>query len=309
LTSNQGTGPARLAESPLPAVLSTWDVLSWIAFRELRPRPDNPKVVDFALTWGHSSASQILEALDARGSAAPYCIWEPLILDGEPWDGHSFKHVAWSPNGPKMLRWIVSRVGARQGRAVSFQAAGGILREKIEALQRYSAQIGRARPDLMETLRAGTLTAWGKRDARRGEPNPAAQYEAVVASVFLDELVSLTEWDTIGPESEHPTAIFTYRGPTFREVRFYAADVLQVWPERKVGEAKVVATIASERKLVDWLTKLMRTNPKSPMSKAATKRAATATGLHFSERAFSRAWAGAVQDSGSTSWSVPGPKS
>jgi hypothetical protein len=257
---DQGTDPGHPATSPLPAVLSAWDVLSWIAFRELRPRPDLPQAMDFTLRWGHTSASQTMEALEARGSASPYCIWEPLVLDGEPWDGHSFKHVAWSPHGPKMLRWIVVRLSSGQGRTVSFQDAAGILREELKAFQQYNEQIEQARHQLMEALRAETVTAWGKRDARRGEPNPAAQYEAIAGSLFLDELVSFTEWGTIGADPDQPTAIFNYRGPTFREVRFHAANVLQVWPVRGVGESTATRTVADERQLVEWLTKLMCTN-------------------------------------------------
>jgi hypothetical protein len=129
-----------------------------------------------------------------------------------------------------MLRWIVVRLSSSQGRTVSFRDAAGILREELEAFQQHSEQIEQARHNLIEALRAETLTAWGKRDARRGEPNPAAQYEAIAGSLFLDDLVSLTDWGTIGADPDHPTAIFNYHGPTFRDVRFYSAEVSKIWP-------------------------------------------------------------------------------
>jgi hypothetical protein len=297
------------ATGVLPAVLSAWDVLSWIAFRELRPRPDLPEAVAFTLTWGCSNPAQTLEALEARSSASPFCIWEPGILDGEKWDGHSFKHVACSPTGPKMLRWIVRQLRAKQGRVVPFREAADLLRKELEAVARYNAQVEEARRELITALRARTLTAWGKRDARHGEPTLAAEYEAIPANLFLDDLVSVSTWGTVGPDPEHPIAFFDYRGATFRDARFYAADVWQLWPVRKAHEATTVGTIANERKLVEWLTDLMRSTPNSSMSKAATKRAAIAAGLDFSARAFDRAWATAVRQSGATRWSKPGRKS
>jgi hypothetical protein len=219
------------ARPVLPTVLSTWDVLTWIAFRDLRPRPDFAEAVDFTLKWGHSSASQTLAALAARASGVPFYIWEPLILDGNPWDGDSYKHVAWSPNGPKMLRWILRQLREKKGkgRFVRFGDAVELLRADLEAHRRHDELIGQARVELLEALRSRKLTAWGKRDLRRGEPHPAAEYETVPVTLFLDELVTLTEWDTIGADPDHPTAIYKYRGPSFRDVRFYAADVVQLW--------------------------------------------------------------------------------
>jgi hypothetical protein len=307
---NVQSGPQQGVVNNLPVVLSAWDVVSWIAFRELQPRPDLPDAVDFTLKWGSYDATLTLEALEARSSDAPCCIWEPLALDGEKWNGSTYKHVARSPDGPKMLRWIVRQLRAKHGRVVSFREAATLLREEIDARHRYESQINEARQNLMVALRAGTLRAWGKRDARRGEPNPAAEHEAVAVSLFLDELVALTEWDTIGPDPEHPTAIFTYRGPTFRDVRFYTIDVLHSWPIQQLREAtSTTTTVAGERRLTEWLIALMRTNPDSPRSKAATKAAATAAGLQSGERPFSRAWTTAIRESGATSWARPGRKS
>jgi hypothetical protein len=180
-----------------------------------------------------------LAALEARASDNPFCIWEPLILDGQPWNGSSFKHVAWSPNGPKMLRWIVRQVSAKSGHIVSFAGAARTLREQLEEDHRNGIQTHQARRDLIQSLRVGTLRIWAKRDLPRGQANPVAQYEAVDVSLFLDELVSVTEWSTIGPDPELPLAIFKYRGPTFREARLYTADVLRLWPAQQTAGASM----------------------------------------------------------------------
>ena len=128
-----------------------------------------------------------------------------------------------------------------------------------------------AKRDLLEALRAGELSGWGKRDTRRGEPNPTAEYEAINKEIFLNELVGITERGTVGADPEHATAIFKYLGPSFSEVRFYSAEVLRVFPARKTSEEARTGTIASERKLVEWLTELMRSKPHNPMSKSGNE--------------------------------------
>lgn len=235
------------ATGRLPAVLSVWDAISWIAFRELRPRPDFPDAVDFTLKWGHSSAAQTLAALEARASDTPFCIWEPLILDGRPWNGSRFKHVAWSPDGPKMLRWVVRQLSAKSGRLVSFAEAAKMLHDDLDEIRRSDIQTDHAKQDLIQALRIGTIRIWAKRDSRRGQANPAAQHEAVDISLFLDELVSVTEWGTIGPDPEHPVATFRYRGPTFREARLYSSDVLRLWAERQTGPISAPDLVAESR--------------------------------------------------------------
>ena len=284
-----------------------WDVLSWIAFAELRPRADGTGAVDFTLRWGHSFACPTLEALNARAASEPYCTWQPLELDGQPWDGDSYAHPASSPNGPQMLRWIARQARGRLGRVVTFEELAAILRSELDVLRRDDELVDLAKRDLLEALRAGILTGWGKRDTRRGEPNLTAEYEAIKKEIFLNELVGITVWGTVGADPEHPTA--KYRGPSFSEVRFYSADVLQVFPPRETSEPARKSTVASERELVEWLTKLMRSKPHNPMSKVETKRAAEAAKLRFSERAFNRAWTKSIETSGAGLWSKPGRKS
>jgi len=216
--------------APTTAMMSAWDVLSWIAFKEVRPRPDSDEAIDFTYRWSDSDAGPVLEALEARASVEPYCTVQPLILDGRPWDGNSYVHRAFSPVSPKMLRWIRAKARQREARLVTYSELAATLRAELETLADENRRIGEAQHALMEELRASRLTAWAKRDIRRGEVNPAAVHEAVPFSIFMDELVVVTEWGTIGPDPEHPTAIFRYHGPQFRDVRFATADVLAIWP-------------------------------------------------------------------------------
>jgi hypothetical protein len=210
--------------------MSTWEILSWIAFKEVRPRGDFDDAADFTLRWGHSNAGPVLEALEARAAPAPFCVVQPIVADDVPWDRNAYAHKAWSRDGPRMLRWIRATARQREGRLVTYAELAGRLRAELEAGAEEEVQVERARRELLEALRAARLTAWGKLDLRPGQPNPAAQYQAIPASIFIDELVSITEWGTVGADPHHPTAIHNYRGQSFREVRFHSAEVMAVWP-------------------------------------------------------------------------------
>jgi hypothetical protein len=204
--------------------MSTWEILSWIAFSEVRPRDD------FTLRWGHRNAGPVLEALEARAAPAPFCVVQPIVADDVPWDRNAYAHKAWSRDGPRMLRWIRATARQREGRLVTYAELAARLRAELEAGAEEEVQVEGARRKLLEALRAARLTAWGKLDLRQGQPNPAAQYQAIPASIFIDELVSITEWGTVGADPHHPTTIHIYRGQSFREVRFHSAEAMTVWP-------------------------------------------------------------------------------
>jgi hypothetical protein len=234
MESNTRSG-RQSARSRSPAVLSVSDAISWIAFRELRPPPELPRVIDFTLRWECSSPDQTLAALEARASDTPFCIWEPSSLDEEPWNERSFKHVAWSPRGPKMLRWILRQLSSTSGRIVSFGEAVTTLREELEEARRWDARTDQGLEDLVHSLRLRAIEIWAKRDLPRGQENPAAQYEAVDSSLFLDESIVVRKGGTIEPGSDTLGAIFDYRGPTFRDARLYTKDVLRLWPAQRQG--------------------------------------------------------------------------
>jgi hypothetical protein len=117
----------------------------------------------------------------------------------------------------------------------------------LENAAKDGACVDGARSELLEALRASRLAAWGKLDTRQGQANPAARYQAVPASVFIDELVSVTEWGTVSADPEHPTAIHNYRGPSFRDVRFYSSEVMDVWPAMPSAARADVAPSAGDK--------------------------------------------------------------
>jgi hypothetical protein len=234
----------RVATWTLPDIPTVLDVLHWIVFRGVLPHAGLDDGIDIAIKWGYFP-NQTLVALEARASATPYCIWEPLVLDGNSWDGGKYKDIASSPNGPRMIRRIVATMSARQGRVVSFREAADRLRSELAAIQRDSEMLKEAKRVLMAALSSGKIRAWGKRDLGRGAPNPAAGYEKIERGVFWDELVSVTEWGKVDANPDDLRAILNYRGPTFREVRFEAEDVRRLWPVHECSGATVVAAVAS----------------------------------------------------------------
>ena len=66
-----------------------WDVLSWIAFAEPRPRADMDWRGGLHAPMGTLVRWSNLGGANARAASEPYCTWQPLELDGQPWDGVS----------------------------------------------------------------------------------------------------------------------------------------------------------------------------------------------------------------------------
>src|SRR5690349_10440499 len=93
------------------ALMTAWELLSRIAFGKVRPNldPADPGI-----------SADVLRALEARAAPEPFCLYEPLILDGHPWDGISFSHPAGSPKGLELLRLIRARARLKHGRLASY---------------------------------------------------------------------------------------------------------------------------------------------------------------------------------------------
>ena len=74
-----------------------------------------------------------------------------------------YAKLAWSPNGPKLLRWIARQARIRsEGRVMSYRELAVMLRAELEADTRNKERLRRARNERLEALRAGNLTASGK---------------------------------------------------------------------------------------------------------------------------------------------------
>jgi hypothetical protein len=221
--------------APTFVTLTAWEVISWIAFGDLRQHPEGSDGLDFAWRWGDPPAAATLDALEARAAAAPYCVWQPRIRDCRPWDGRSYDDEVSSPRGPGILRRIARRAHKRKCRAVTFVQLAATLRAELDEDQRSKQLVGDARRELLAALRTGAVTVWARPDARRAASQ--APHEAVPASLFLDETIVVTYGGTIGPDPETSLAFVDWRGLRYTDARFYTAEVMKNWPVRTPGEA------------------------------------------------------------------------
>lgn len=215
---------------PTSAFMSVRHVMDWIAFRQVRERDDIDETLDFVFRWSDSDVGPILEALEARADAEPYYVVQPSLYDGDPWDRRSYVHRAFSPAAPKLLRAIRAKARKREGRLVTYADLAAALRSEILHTTEENELLKHAHQKLMEAVRAARLPVWARQDVKRGHENPAAVHAPAPIAIFMNELVTVTEWGTIGADSDHATAIYSYQGPEFRDVRFVTADVLAVWP-------------------------------------------------------------------------------
>lgn len=248
------------ANPPRDPLLTPLQVLDWIAGNRLHPCQEIYDR-DFVSQWvgDRFGVGAILEALDARSALEPFCAVQRVFLDGL-WAEGGYSHRALSPKGPALLRSIRRRARQRQGRLVSYAEMATELRTGLDALAREDAARKRAKPELLSALRAGTLTAWGKRERRCGA-NPGATHEAIPPGVFMDDLVTVTEWGTVGTDRDNSMAFGKYNEVRFYEVRFYTAKVLTIWPTssrtpvdagRKSSTNNVTVSVAALR---DWYIK------------------------------------------------------
>jgi hypothetical protein len=136
---------------PARSTMSAEEVLSWIAFRDIRGPSDTDPERGFAEQPIWPDMRPTLEALEAR--IAGYCIYRPIILDGEPWDGRSFESKLFSPKGPHVLRRLCADAGRREGRIVTFAELANDLREKIGRIEANDRKRASATDELLEALR------------------------------------------------------------------------------------------------------------------------------------------------------------
>ena len=93
-------------------------------------------------------------------------------------------------------------------------------------------------------------------------------------------------------------------------------EIAQAWgekppflfPEKRATTPETPTTMPAQKKCEKWLIGLMGENSKPEKSKADYLMDALEE-FKVSKRAFDRAWANAVSDTGNANWSKPGPRS
>ena len=141
--------------APTFVTLTAWEVISWIAFGDLRPHPDGSERDGFQVEWGDPPAAATLDALEARAAAAPYCVWRPRIRDCRPWDGHSTTTKCRHPAVPGYF--VASRDALKSANAASrhSEQLAATLRAELDEDRRGKQLVSDARRELLAALRTG----------------------------------------------------------------------------------------------------------------------------------------------------------
>jgi hypothetical protein len=187
---------------PDAALMSANYVLSWISFGHVREL-DALNDLGEAYRWGHTDLHRTLAAVYA-------------IIAGT-WEPEDSRHPAWAEDGPAWINALRVRIEQQDRVALSLQKLGEMLAEHIEWHRQACALLYRAEHELLEALRGGKLTAYGRR-------NGAGQHQAIPVTVFMDAQVGVNWFNTV--EGEH-------LGPRYTDVQFQRDDVLDLWPEQQ----------------------------------------------------------------------------
>ena len=135
---------------------------------------------------------------------------------------------------------------------------------------------------LKHALQAGDIVAHGHKNGAR-----------YATAIPLDYWIS-AQFDWIKQAAD---SIDRYENLRFDRVRVRA-----LWPATKAR-----TTVAAERRCQNWLKSMMDEGP--PEKLKPEYRTEAREKFDIGVRAFDRAWAHAVAESGNTAWKTPGPKS
>ncbi len=138
---------------PTAALMTACEVLSWIAFgdiRELDARIDELDArIDLgeAYRWGHTRLDRTMAAIHAIIADS----WEP-----DPPDSPHAPHPAWAADGRAWIEAVRARVEHQDGVPISLPRLGELLADHIEWHRQARARLNRAEHELLEALRGGS---------------------------------------------------------------------------------------------------------------------------------------------------------
>jgi hypothetical protein len=198
--------------APKAALMTACDVLTWIAFGEIR---ELDELIDLgeAYRWGHTGLHHTLAAIEAiiagTWAADPDDIWAIQRHQGHP---------AWTQAGRAWIEALRQHIERQDGTAISLPRVGEMLAEHIEEHRQACAHLDLAHHALLETLRYGSLKGYGRR-------NGQSEHLEMPSTVFMDARIEVTWFDAVRSESP--------RLPKYADVRFQTTDVLRLWPAQQ----------------------------------------------------------------------------
>jgi hypothetical protein len=205
------SGPLDQVEDRLTAC----EVLHWIAFRELKTLEKYLQDDYLVMArWGFAFDDKYLEALEARISLNPYCPVHRLegnitvTTDGVDVSndrmGH-YQHPAYSPQGPRYLRYMRATVRRRLGRLISYQDLCVELREELARSKAHMNALDAAGTKLIKMVRAKELdTIIGQRDIRGESPPAGVDYEEIPLVTFEHPAIKITFYNRVTMDVNRP---------------------------------------------------------------------------------------------------------
>ncbi len=211
--------PAVRGPVPTSALMTGCETLTWIAFGKAQPKGQFGEAILVSF-WGTTELDDLRIALAARAASAPYC-----PLESDFYKPDHVKDFFSGLNWARSMRALRMRVRRAEGSLASFPDLQDRLDRDLAWKQSADALLDAATRVLLEALRAGRTTAFGRRHG--GEP------QEVLATAFFDRSITVTWWDTI--EDEH-------HGIRFTDVQFRTDDALRLWP----ADAATAASVATQ---------------------------------------------------------------
>jgi hypothetical protein len=200
---------------PTKGLLSAWQVLSWIAFREIRRTTSDEDLKSLADQWGGDSPPRVLQALKARAGEEPYCVLSAVTK----YDGlDRFGSRAYGPNGPSLLRRIAVQVRRRERRWLTLDELARKLDGELELLAKNEKLLRLAWVELADAMKGARLITLGRH--RR-----SATDIAIPTTILPDSEFPVTDLQALQAYDQSDTLF-----PQYVDIQFYAAEVLRCWP-------------------------------------------------------------------------------
>ena len=234
-----------MSRVPVGAVMSAWEVLSWIAFKEIRTNPPTHDFRNLVGLCGNDSPARVLEALEARALQEPYCALKgtatirPDLLDR---DNFYQRSRAFSRDGPALLRRVYWNFRRRERRSLSLAELIKILGRELAIQFENMRLVTWARLELEEAIANSRVTAVGRAQRLSGGD---AMHSVVSPGTFVFSGLIITEWGTI---SQFDLETGPYR---YRDVRFLTSQILSLWQPSQSNSGELPPELANDPKAVE----------------------------------------------------------
>jgi hypothetical protein len=236
-------------EAPRGAVMSAWEVLSWIAFNEIRQTTLKDDFKDLVRLCADDSPPKVMEALKARAALEAYRARDSAskyqMVDGHE---YSYKSKALSRETLKLLRQVMWRFRRLQQRPVRLAELVDYLTRRLANQLENERRLTWARLELREAIVECRIPSLGRKWRIHGDE---PEHEAVSPHVVAAYQLIVTDWGTVARTNVEGAGYY------YRDVRFFTSDVLTFWPPRSNAEG-LPPELESDPKAVEAFAAMLR---------------------------------------------------